>query len=191
MLPAICAADVPHKLGGLVLGGKIEDFRDKIKLGTELPVRYAESLKEVEVQKMPGFKTGLVYYGTCDLPSRILRIEFKYENPSEKFYEELLKRYKKYHGDPDEWRGDPFHIEVGWKWKFVDANNNDISLILKHNTEDEEKKEGNYVKMTMWNLMNKEIRCYKDRQQPPDISSADSERSQESGNIDWDLLVPR
>ena len=30
MLPAICAADAPHKLGGFVLGGKIEDFRDKI-----------------------------------------------------------------------------------------------------------------------------------------------------------------
>ena len=191
MLPAICAAGTPHKLGGFVLGGKIEDFRDKIKPGTELPVRYAESLKEVEAQKIPGFKTGLIYYSTCDRPSIILRIEFKYDDPSEKFYEELLKRFKNRHGDPDEWRGDPFHIEVGWKWKFIDANNNDISLILKHNIEDEEKKEGNYVKLTMWNLMNKEIRCYKDKQQPRDLSAADSDRSQESDSINWDLLVPR
>ena len=52
MLPAICAADAPHKLGGFVLGGKIEDFRDKIKPGSELPVRYAESLREVEVREI-------------------------------------------------------------------------------------------------------------------------------------------
>ena len=156
MLPAIWAADAPHKLGGFVLGGKIDNFRGKIRTGTELPVRYAESLKEVEVQTFPGIKTGLVYYGTCDRPDIILRIEFKYADPSEKFYEELLKRFKKRLGDPDQWRGDPFHVELGWKWKFVDANNNDISLILKHNTEDEEEKEGNSVKMTMWNLMNKE-----------------------------------
>ena len=191
ILPSICAADAPHNLGGFVLGGKIEDFRDKIKPGTELPVRYAESLKEVEAREIPGFKTGLVYYGTCEQPSLILRVEFKYDDSSKKFYEELLKRFKNRHGDPDEWRGDPFHVEVGWKWKFVDANNNDISLILKHNTRDEEKKEGNSVKMTMWNLMNKEIRCYKEKQPSPAISSADGGQSQESSNIDWDLLVPR
>jgi hypothetical protein len=123
MLPAICAADAPHKLGGFALGAKIEDFRDKIRPRTELPARYAESLKEVEVQKMPGFKTGLVYYGTCNLPSKIVRIEFKYADSSKQFYNELLTRFKKRLGEPDEWRGDPFHIEVGWKWKFVDAEN--------------------------------------------------------------------
>jgi hypothetical protein len=191
ILPTICAADAPHELGGFVVGGKIENFRDKVKPGTELPVRYAESLKEAEVREIPGFKTGLVYYGTCEQPSLILRIEFKYDDASKKFYEVLLKRFKKRFGDPDEWRGDPFHVEVGWKWKFVDANNNDISLILKHNMRDEEKKEGNSVKMTMWNLMNKEIRCYKDKQQVSGILSAESERSQESDHIDWDLLVPR
>jgi hypothetical protein len=30
-LPAICAAGSPHILGGFVMGGKIEDFGDKIK----------------------------------------------------------------------------------------------------------------------------------------------------------------
>jgi len=188
MLPAICAADAPHKLGGFVLGGKIDNFRDKIRTGTELPVRYAESLKEVEVQTFPGIKTGLVYYGTCDRPSIILRIEFKYDDPSEKFYEELLKRFKKRLGNPDQWRGDPFHVAVGWKWKFVDQKGNDISLILKHNKRDDEKKEGNYVKMTMWNLMRLENECYQDKLQE-DTGSADT--GPEAGPIDWDLLVPR
>ncbi len=183
MWPAICAADAPHHLGGFVLGGNIEDFRDKIKPGTELPVRYAESLKEVEAQEMPGIKTGLIYYGTCERPSIILRIEFKYTDSSKKFYEALLKRFKKRLGEPDQWRGDPFHIEVGWKWKFTDANNNDISLILKHNTEDEEKKEGNSVKMTMWNLMNEEIRCFKKTNLLPDSRPAASSRGNPANSI--------
>jgi hypothetical protein len=192
-LPKIGVAEAPHRLGGIVLGGKIEDFRDKIRPKSVLPVRYAESLKEVEVRKIPGFKTGLVYYSTCDQPSIILRIEFKYDDSSEKFYKELLKRYKKRLGDPDQWRGDPFHIELGWKWKFVDANNNNISIILKHNTEDEEKKEGNSVKMTLWNLMNEEIRCFKDKekQSSAHAHAADNSRSQNSGDIAWTLLVPR
>jgi hypothetical protein len=65
-----------------------------------------------------------------------------------------------------------------------------ISLILKHNTEDAEEKEGNSVKMTMWNLMNKEIQCYKRKQALLETSSTGSDRSQDSGAIDWDLLVP-
>jgi hypothetical protein len=191
MLPAICAADAPHKLGGFVLGGKIEDFRNKIKPGTELPVRYAESLKEVEVRDIPGFKTGLVYYGTCKQPSLILRIEFKYQDSSKTFFETLLQRFKKRLGEPDEWRGDPFHVVIGWKWQFVDRNNNNISLILKHNTRDEEQKEGNYIKMTMWNLMNREVRCYKESQQRLDKTPTAGRTPERSENIQWDLLVPR
>jgi hypothetical protein len=190
LLPNFCAADAPHKLGGFVLGGNIEDFKDKINPETMLPVRYAESIKEVEVRKIAGFKTGLVYYGTCNLPSVILRVEFKYEDSSKQFYEMLLKRFKKRHGDPDQWRGDPFHIEVGWKWKFIDENNNHISLVLKHNTQDEDIKEGNSVKMTMWNLMNKEIRCFKKKRKSYN-RSAKIKRMQKSENIDWDLLIPR
>jgi hypothetical protein len=191
VLPKISLADAPRRLGGFALGGKIEDFRDKVMPESMLPVRYAESLKEVEARKIPGFKTGLVYFGTCSQPSIILRIEFKYDDSSEKFYKELLKRYKKRLGEPDQWRGDPFHIEVGWKWKFVDANNNNISIILKHNTEDEEKKEGNSVKMTMWNLMNREIRCFKEKQMSVRRQSAERDRPQNTGAVDWTLMVPR
>jgi hypothetical protein len=189
-LPAVCAAaaGAPHRVGGIVLGAEIDAFQKHIVPGSTLPVRYLESLKEAEVRQTPGFKTGLVYYGTCVTPSRIVRIEFKYEDPSKSFYEELLKRFKQRHGEPAEWRGDPFHIVVGWKWKFVDRKGNDISLILKHNKRDEEKKEGNYVKMTMWNLMRLENECYQGKLQE-DTGSADT--GPEAGPIDWDLLVPR
>ena len=187
LMPATGFADAPHEIGGIELGAQIDVFRKRIIPGSELPLRYLESLKEVEVRKTPGFKTGLVYYGTCETPSRILRIEFKYIDSSKKFYEELLKRFKRDLGEPDEWRGDPFHIVEGWKWKFVDKNGNDISLILKHNNRNEEKKEGNYIKMTMWNLMQKEIRCFQDSPETVDETAGETAK----GEIDWNLLVPR
>lgn len=80
--------------------------------------------------------------------------------------------------------------QVGWKWKFVDAHNNDISLILKHNIQGEDKKKGNYVKMTMWNLMTAEIHCFKETHQSSESPSINKCRSDHSGFIDWDLLIP-
>ena len=189
-LPAVCwAVDAPHEIGGIVLGAGIDAFQHRFVPGSGLPVRYLESMKEVEVRRTPGFKTGLVYYGTCQTPSRIVRIEFKYQNNSKAFYEELLKRFKQRHGEPDEWRGDPFHIVVGWKWKFVDQKGNEISLILKHNKRDEEKKEGNYIKMTMWNLMRLESECYQNKLVDEDKKTDRAGRTDDP--IDWDLLVPK
>lgn len=189
-LPAVCgAADVPHEIGGITLGAGIGAFEHRFVPGSELPVRYLESMKEIEVRKTPGFKTGLVYYGTCQTPSRIVRIEFKYQNTSEAFYRDLLKRFKQQLGEPNEWRGDPFHIVVGWKWGFIDKNGNDISLILKHNKRDEEKKEGNYVKMTMWNLMRLESECYQNKLL--DEAKKTDRAARTDDPIDWDLLVPK
>jgi len=191
LLPAVCLAGAPHEIGGIALGARIDGFRDRIVPGSELPVRYLESLKEVEVRETQGFKTGLLYYGTCTTPARIVRIEFKYENPSRGFYDELLKRFKRHHGAPDEWRGDPFHIVVGWKWEFVDASGNDISLILKHNKRDEEKKEGNYVKMTMWNLMKQEAQCFRGNGPEGDTASGQGAAAGGPAGPDWELLVPK
>lgn len=186
-LPAAHASDAPRRLAGFTLGGDIDDFRGKINSKTVIPVRYVESLKEVEATSVPGFKTGLVYYGTCAVPSRIVRLEFKYSDSSRKFYDELMSRFRQRHGEPDDWRGDPFHIVIGWKWSFTDAAGNDISLILKHNQRDEEKKEGNYVKMTMWNLMKEEIHCFETAHPETEASAAGGGQNE----ADWDLLVPR
>jgi hypothetical protein len=94
----------------------------------------------------------LVTYGSSIEPSRIVRLKFKYADNSKRFFDELLKRYKANLGKPGEWRGGPFHIVIAWKWSFTDRDGNDISFILQHNTRDEEEKQGNAVKMTLWNL---------------------------------------
>jgi hypothetical protein len=185
-LPNFCLAQAPHELAGFVLGGKMVDYKDKLKLETILPIRYLQSLKEVEAKKLEGFKTGLITFGTCVEPSRIVRIRFKYADSSKKFYDKLFKRFKVRFGEPNEWRGDPFHIVLAWKWQFTDKDNNNISLTLRHNTRDQEEKKGNSIKMTIWNLFLEETRCL---EQKSAESLGISEKQQRP--INWDRFIPR
>jgi len=182
-------ADAPHELAGFVLGGRMDEFKDQVEMDTVLPIRYLESLKEVEAKEIKGFKTGLVTYGSCIEPSRIIRLKFKYADKSKRFYDELLKRYKANLGKPDEWRGDSFHIVIAWKWSFTDKAGNNISLILQHNTRDEEEKQGTAVKMTMWNLMLDEDRCF--AQKHPEISGPPNFIFKAPADVDWKPLIPR
>jgi hypothetical protein len=182
-------ADAPHELAGFVLGGRINDFKDRVQMDTVLATRYLESMKEVEAKDIKGFKTGLITYGTCIEPSRIVRIKFKYADDSKRFFDALLERYKANLGKPDEWRGDPFHIVIAWKWRFTDKDGNRISIILQHNTRDEEEKQGNAVKMTMWNLMLKEDRCFE--QKHPETENPPNFTFKDPDSVNWKSLVPR
>ena len=183
------AAEVPHELAGFVLGGEMNDYKDLLKLDTILPIRYFETLKEVEIKEIEGFKTGLITFGTCSEPWKVIRFKFKYADSSKKFYNKLLKRFKKRFGEPNEWRGDPFHIVLAWKWSFTDKDNNSISLILQHNTRDQEEKKGNSVKMTMWNLIEKETLCHEKKRAETGKKSPKTGRK--SKKIDWNIFIPR
>jgi len=182
--PAV-AKDVPDHLAGFQLGGQAQDHKDLIRMETILPLRFAPFIHEVETVEIPGYKYGLLWLGNCDDPGSIVRIKMKYANPSQKFYQELLKRLKKRYGEPDEWRGDPFHILVAWKWSFIDDEGNDISMILEHNTRDADETMGNSLKLTMWNLMKAEQQCYQEKY-PKETEAEKLPRVPP----DWDLLIP-
>jgi hypothetical protein len=183
------AAEAPHWLAGFELGGVMNDYKNLVKLDTILPIRYFETLKEVEIREIDGFKTGLITFGTCNEPWKIVRFKFKYDDSSKKFYNKLLKRFKKRFGEPNEWRGDPFHIVLAWKWSFTDKDGNVISLILQHNTRDQEEKQGNSIKMTMWNLIEEETRCYEKKHAKATKESP--KKGDKSKKLDWDKLIPR
>jgi hypothetical protein len=190
--PSICpAAEAPHKLAGFILGDKMNAHIENIEPDTVLPVRYLESLKEVETKDIRGFKTGLIFYTTCRTPSRIARMKFKYADSSKAFYEALLKRFKERFGEPDEYRGDPFHIVIAWKWAFWDEKSNDISLILQHNTRDEEEKKGNSIKMTLWNLLKEELRCFEEKHPESAESKSTDFKFDSSNAINWERFIPQ
>ncbi len=80
-------------------------MKTRVIMDTALPVRYAENIEEVEIKFTRGFKSGLIAYGTCARPGNIVRIKLKYGDSSKQFYKDLLKRFKKRFGEPDEYRG--------------------------------------------------------------------------------------
>jgi len=114
----------------------------------------------------------------------------KYADSTKKFYETLLKLVKERFGEPTEWRGDAFHVVIAWKWSFKDRENNSISLILQHNTKDEEEKKGNTVKLTVWNLIEEERTCF-ERKHPELQGKPRKHEHGRRGPVNWDRFVPR
>lgn len=183
-------SQVPNDIAGFSLGKNIKDYENKLRLNTIFPIRYAEFLKEVEIKSIPGYKTGLITYGDCAVPGRIIRIRLKYEDSSREFYNNLLDRFKKRFGKPDRWRGDPFHVLVAWKWSFTDTNGNRISMILQHNIEDTTKKLGNVIKLAVLDFEEEEIRCY-EKLQVDEKSPQELQQPARKAVPDWDLFIPR
>jgi hypothetical protein len=191
LVPVTTMAQAPHEIAGLKLGNAVTAHTDVLRMQTALPIRHVESIQEVEVVPAPGFKSGLVWYGTCNQPHQILRISLKYADSSKKFYQQLLKRYEDRFGKPQEWRGDPFHLVRAWKWSFTDAQNNRISLILQHNRADQDERLGNSVKLTMWNLFEAERACHRQKVEPSSSSSQSNTAAAAGGRLNWDQLIPR
>ncbi len=186
------ASQAPHQVSVFVLNRDLADFKDFVIMETALPIRYMENIEEVEIKPIKGMKSGYIAYATCSAPGRIVRIKLKYKDSSKKFFENLLKQFKKKYGEPDEYRGDPFHIFVAWKWSFIDKDGNRISLTLQHNSQDPEEKMGNAVKLTMTNLIEKDIQCHKSKGRDPREKLRQRDwKVVDPGLTGWDPYVPR
>lgn len=191
--PALLAAgEVPREVAGFVLGDNIAGVADHLQMNTALPLRYQEYLEEVEIAPRPGFKSGLIAYGTCAAPGRIVRIKLKYADASRAFFDALLSRVEGRFGKPAVYEGDPFHIVVEWKWSFVDALGNRINLHLSHNNRDLEEKYGNALKLTQISAIEAERACHLEKH-PREGQGKAFRRLPFStmGQEDWEPLLPR
>ena len=165
LFPDYASADkAPRKIAGLTLGEQIAMFVDRVQMETSIVLRDRQYLREVNIRESDGYKSGTVDFGNCSKPGRIVRIKLKYEYEDKDFYDNLLEKFKIKFGEPDEWRGDPFHVIIAWKWSFRDENGDSISLILQH-SRDEEYKWGNSIKLTNTTLMEQERLCYEKKNQ--------------------------
>jgi hypothetical protein len=174
-----------------VLGGKVNDQVERFKMNTELPVRHLEYLGEVEVNVPEGFKSGLVIFGKCTEPRRVLRISLKYSVPGREFFDGLLERFKARFGKPVEWKGDPFHVHMAWKWSFIDGDGNRISMILQHYSgDDEDVKRGNSVKLSMPGLIEKEGRCFESRQLGGRAREDAKDVPKAGSRLNFETLIP-
>lgn len=176
LFPNYVSADkAPRQIAGLVLGEQIAMFVDLVRMETVTPLRDRKYLREVRIRETDGYRSGTVSFGNCNKPGQIVRIKLKYEYSDKKFYNGLLAQFKKKFGEPDEWRGDPFHVIIAWKWAFTDKDNNKISLTLQH-SRDEDYKWGNSVKLTNNTLLEQERICY----QKKHPGKSDSQKSKAS-----------
>jgi len=188
----LAAVEAPHELGGFRLETNISHIKNHLQMDTALPVRDMAYLKEVDVVAPAGFRSGQLVYGNCIHPGRILRISMKYEDSSKEFFQKLLARYKEKFGEPMEWRGDPFHVYVAWKWSLVDKNNNRISMILQHYSGDEDVyKNGNSVKLSMFGLIDQERECYLKKHPAGAKPKTSDAGSQLEAVKDFDEYLPR
>jgi hypothetical protein len=190
----LAAADAPAEIAGFQIGKSISEFPERLRMETAMPIRHLECLMEVEVEPPDGYKSGMLYYGTCTGEDVILRVKMKYMDASRKFYDTLLDRFEDRFGKPDKWKGDPFHVVIAWKWFFTDAEGRQVSLILQHNTKDLEEKIGNSVKLTASDLMAEEKACFRRQQEKEqEKNSTRRKRRRKKGepSRDWDLLVPK
>ncbi len=182
----------PQAIGPFALGQDLSELAPAVRMESVLPLRYQEYLNEVAIQPLAGFKSGLITYGLCAQPGKVVRIKLKYSDNSRKFYDALLERIKQRFGRPTEYNGDPFHIVISWKWSFVDAAGKRISLNVAHNTSEEEEKFGNTIKLTVGSAIKKERDCFLRRN--PAVRKREADRRiplKEMSSEDWERLVPR
>lgn len=185
------ADNAPHKIGGFALGEQISTFVDLVRMESAMPIRDQQYLRIVEIGNLEGYKSGNIAFGNCAHPGQIVRIKLKYEYSDKEFYNELLDQFKKRFGEPDEWRGDPFHVIVAWKWSFKDKGNNKISLILQY-SRDEDYKWGNSVKLTNTTLAEQERTCY-EKKHPGKLAGQEGKISAKKQKLkaeDYQRFVP-
>lgn len=188
----LLAAEVPYGVGGFTLGQDVATVSDRLQMETLLPLRYRKYLQEVEIKPLAGFKGGLITYGNCAQPGRIVRIKMKYANSSRSFYDALFKKVERRYGKPTSYEGDPFHVVVAWKWSFIDADGNRITMHLSHNSRDTEEKFGNAVKLNLISALTEEHQCFRDKHQQTQQGEANQPTPLKSLTADdWKTLIPQ
>jgi hypothetical protein len=193
LFPNHASADkAPLKIAGITLGEQIAMFVDLVQMETSIVLRDRQYLREVNIREIDGYKSGTVDFGNCSKPGKIVRIKLKYEYEDKNFYDELLEKFKKKFGEPDEWRGDPFHVIIAWKWSFRDEKGNSISLILQH-SRDEEYKWGNSIKLTNTTLIEQERLCYEKKNKEEGVSeeSKSDTKRRKLSEKDYQLFIPQ
>ncbi len=177
----VFSIEVPKEIGGFRLGEDITEYSD---------IEYSNYLKEVVVTDWHGFRKGVISYGICAAPGKIVRIEMKFENSSKELFDVLLKKYKEKFGKPEVWGGDAFGILSKWKWIFTDENHHTVNLILQHNLKNHNENIGNLVKLYYPEREEEERLCFIEQCQI-NKDEEQQQRMRERKELNWDYVIPR
>jgi hypothetical protein len=181
VIPLHAEENVPHQVGGFSLGSDIKDYPEVVE---------SNFLKETVVTDWYGFRKGIISTGVCKYPGKILKMRLKYDDSSKKFFQKLLKEYKKKYGAPHEWKGDSFGILHIWKWHFTDNENRKVSLSLQHNLKNTNENIGNLVKLSYPELADEERACF--NQMCEEMKKDQNIKTLEDlKKPNWDYMIPK
>lgn len=175
------ADNIPREIAGIALGSDVTAYPNIIE---------SNFLKDVVVTDWHGFRKGTISYGMCRYKNTILKINMKYEDKSEGFFKELLKRFRSKYGEPAAWHGDSFGVMHIWKWHFVDADSNKISLTLQYNGKNSNETIGNIVKLSYPGKIEEERLCFI-RMCDDKMQTTDRQTLEELKKKDWSYLIPK
>lgn len=171
---------VPQQIAGIALGDNVNDYPD---------IMQNNSLQEVVITDWHGFRKGIISYGTCKNINHILKMDMKYEDKSEQFHQQLLGKFRQRFGEPDGWHGDSFGVMRIWKWQFIDADKNHISLTLQYNSKNSNETMGNMIRLSYPDKIDEERRCLlKVFRTASD--TADAEKLEKQKKSGWSYLIP-
>lgn len=173
--------EVPHEIAGIKLGDDISNYPD---------FEYSNFLKEVVVTDWHGFRKGIISYGICESPGTIVKMRMKYEDSSKKFFNTLMKKFKKKYGAPSEWKGDSFGIKHVWKWRFKDSEGRSVSMALQHNLQDPNNSIGNELKLSYPEKVEAERLCF-NRKCDEITDPEQKKRKEQRMETGWDYLIPK
>jgi hypothetical protein len=114
----------------------------------------------------------------------------KYQDKSKKHYQKLLQEFRRKFGEPDSWEGDSFGILYLWKWRFIDKEDNLVTLALQYNSKDSKETIGNIVKLSYPRKIEEERLCFVemcDRQ----AEKRNADQKQAHSEPDWSFLIPQ
>ena len=153
-------AETPRGIAEFRLGEDISTYQNQIIEGSDMAIRHSEFIREVQVIPPEGFKTCYIAYGICAKPGRIVEIKIKYVYDDERFFQRLVKLFKRRYGEPAIYKGDPFGALKVWKWVFKEENGDRITLWLQYYPEhDGEHTFGNSLKLKLTTALDEERKC--------------------------------
>ena len=167
---------IPSGIAGFELGEPVGKFASRLEMNQYFVGIEHPYLKAYRVLPFAGFRGGYVLVGACTGKEAVVRIKLKYKRYDKEFFKKLKRAIEKRFGKSSEYRGDPFHVYVAWKWRFKKSDGKIISMLLeRYEGDDEEYSSGTSIKLTLVSELKREMECY--RKKTKESASATGEPS--------------
>lgn len=186
---SLSAGQFPTRLGGFIIGNDISEFAGQIEKETFQKETFNPYIKKGEIVPPPGFKSGLIAYGLCDKPGKIVKIQLRYADDSREFFYVLLEKFRTQLGSHGEYKGAQMMTMVAWQWSFTNEKNERLTLFLQHYVIPEDGKKGTYVKLALTSQIENERACYI-KEQITGKTPASTQKTSQPDEAQWRSFIP-